>query len=107
MMSAMLPSGLLAKVFSMNNNHYDDIFQATLEKWGEEAQYDQAIEECAELIAALKHFKRGKVTQNQVVDELADVILMVKQLMFIFGEERVSQSIDKKVLKLRTLLHGS
>lgn len=89
----------------MEKQQYSEIFQATLEKWGEEAQYDQTIEECAELIAALKHFKRGRVTEDHIIDELADVILMSQQLMFMFGEGRVSQAIDKKIYKLRSLLH--
>ena len=31
---------------------YRELYQATLHKWGVEAQYDQAVEECAELIAS-------------------------------------------------------
>jgi NTP pyrophosphatase (non-canonical NTP hydrolase) len=83
---------------------YDSIYRATLAKWGEEAQYDQAVEECAELIAALKHFKRDKVGQEHVIDELADVALMVGQLSFMLGEERVQQAIEKKLAKLQNLL---
>lgn len=90
----------------MENKTYSDIFHTTLEKWGEEAQYDQTIEECAELIAVLKHFKRGKVSEDEIIDELADVILMTEQLRFMFGEGRVSLAIDKKVSKLRSLLQA-
>ncbi|APG26354.1 MAG: MazG nucleotide pyrophosphohydrolase domain-containing protein [Syntrophotalea acetylenica] len=90
----------------MDNKAYADIFDATLQKWGIEAQYDQAIEECAELIAALKHFKRGKVTESEIIDELADVILMTQQLVFMLGEDRVDSAITRKVEKLRLLLHA-
>ena len=38
---------------------YRDIYAKTIDKWGEKAQYAQAIEECAELIATLQHFARG------------------------------------------------
>jgi NTP pyrophosphatase (non-canonical NTP hydrolase) len=85
---------------------YDSIYRATLAKWGEEAQYDQAVEECAELITALKHFKRDKVGCEQVIDELADVALMVGQLSFMFGEERVQRAIDNKLAKLQKLLES-
>lgn len=80
------------------------LYQATLAKWGEDAQYDQAVEECAELIAALKHFRRGKVNQQAVIDELADVTLMVGQLTWMFGAERVEESVQKKLEKLNKLL---
>ncbi|BCR04542.1 hypothetical protein DESUT3_16110 [Desulfuromonas versatilis] len=80
------------------------IYQATLKKWGAEAQYDQAVEECAELIAVLKHFRRGKVGEQEVVNELADVTLMVGQLTYMFGPGKVEAAIDEKLAKLQQLL---
>ena len=83
---------------------YKQIYQRTLDKWGREAQFDQAVEECAELIAVLKHWRRGKVNEEQVVDELADVWLMVGQLVYMFGEQRVACAVEQKVDKLAKLL---
>lgn len=80
------------------------LYRATLEKWGTEGQYDQAIEECAELIAALKHFKRGKADAEAVIAELADVSLMVGQLSYMFGEEKVQAAVQEKLAKLDRLL---
>jgi len=86
------------------------LYQATLDKWGEDAQYDQAVEECAELIAALKHFRRGKVDQQvdqqAVIDELADVTLMLGQLTWMFGSELVEKSVQQKLEKLNKLLES-
>ncbi len=81
-----------------------DIYQATLDRWGEEAQYDQAVEECAELIAALKHYKRRRIGPQQLVEELADVTLMVGQLTWMLGAERVEQAVAAKLDKLRRML---
>lgn len=83
---------------------YQEIYAKTIEKWGEEAQYDQMIEECAELIATLQHFARGKVDKEAVVDELADVFLMVGQLTYMFGEDQLADAVEKKVAKLQLLL---
>ncbi len=83
---------------------YEEIYRATLEKWGVEGQYDQAVEECAELITALKHFKRGRISEEAVIAELADVALMVGQLTYMFGEERVAAAIAQKIAKVRELL---
>lgn len=82
----------------------EPVFRATLTKWGEEAQYDQAVEECAELIAALKHFKRQRIGREQLIDELADVALMVGQLSWMLGEETVSRAMERKLAKLQGLL---
>ncbi|MCD6582655.1 MAG: antitoxin [Desulfuromusa sp.] len=84
----------------------EQLYQATLDKWGEDAQYDQMVEECAELIAALKHFRRGKVDQQVVIDELADVTLMLGQLTWMFGTELVEASVQKKLEKLSKLLES-
>ena len=81
-----------------------DVYRATLKKWGEKAQYEQMVEECAELIAALKHFERGKIGRNEIIAELADVTLMVGQLTWMFGEDEVATAIDTKLAKLDKLL---
>lgn len=82
----------------------ESLYQATIDKWGIEAQYEQMVEECAELIAALKHFQRGKVDQQTVINELADVTLMVGQLTWMFGQETVNLAIEDKLEKLDELL---
>ncbi len=81
-----------------------NIYRATLEKWGEKAQYEQMVEECAELITALKHFERGKTKRSDIIAELADVTLMVGQLTWMFGEKEVAAAIDVKLAKLDALL---
>lgn len=83
---------------------YQTIYRATLAKWGEAAQYEQMVEECAELIAALKHFQRGKIERNALIDELADVRLMVGQLSWMLGVDEVESAIAKKLAKLQGLL---
>lgn len=83
----------------------ENLYKATLEKWGEDAQYDQAVEECAELIAALKHFRRGKIDHQAVIDELADVTLMLGQLSWMFGEELVQKTVEMKLSKLKKLIN--
>jgi NTP pyrophosphatase (non-canonical NTP hydrolase) len=80
--------------------HFRDLYRASLDKWGETAQYDQAVEECAELIASLKHLKRGRADEDAVAEELADVYLMVGQLVYLLGEERVAEAIARKVRRL-------
>lgn len=62
------------------------------------------VEECAELIAAIKHFQREKIDKQDVIDELADVTLMLGQLTWMFGEEQVNKTVEKKLQKLEHLL---
>ena len=81
-----------------------DLYAKTIDKWGEQAQYAQAVEECAELIATLQHFTRGKVDRAAVVDELADVYLMIGQLIYMFGDEAFTTAVENKIIKLHQLL---
>jgi NTP pyrophosphatase (non-canonical NTP hydrolase) len=83
------------------------VYQTTLDKWGEDTQYDQAVEECAELIVALKHFRRGKIDRQAVINELADVTLMLGQLTWMFGTDQVNKAISAKLKKLDKLLASS
>jgi len=83
---------------------YEEIYRATIEKWGVEAQYDQAVEECAELITAIKHYRRGKIGKTELLSELADVSLMLGQLTYMLGESELEAVLSKKVSKLNKLL---
>jgi len=88
----------------MEQKPLSQVYSETINKWGEEAQYDQMIEECAELIVAIKHFKRGKTNRQTVIDELADITLMLGQLTWMFGAENIDTAVQNKLNKLQRLL---
>lgn len=81
-----------------------DLYRRTLAVWGEQAQYDQCIEECAELSVALLHYRRTKGSRQAVVDEIADVILMLGQLRWMFDPQEVDLAVERKRAKLERLL---
>lgn len=54
--------------------------------YGAEAQIDQTLEELAELATALCHFKKHPKSEdilNNVHEEMADVYIMIQQLMHL------------------------
>jgi NTP pyrophosphatase (non-canonical NTP hydrolase) len=74
---------------------------AALERWGVAAQVSQTIEECAELIVALnKHTTRtpSPETHDNVVDEIADLEMMLAQMRLTFGisDEMLAKRIKRK-----------
>jgi ribosomal-protein-alanine N-acetyltransferase len=82
---------------------------AALNAWGVDAQVDMAVEELAELIVALhKHVKRTHVgdTLANVLDEIADVELMLGQMRLIFGisDNALRERIAVKTAKLENYL---
>lgn len=73
-----------------------------IEAWGVENQINLAQEECAELIVALSHNWRGR--EANVVEEIADVQILLDQLKCIFGVGAVEIAIDKKMERLKERL---
>ena len=84
-----------------------ETFRAAVETWGIDAQADMAEEEAAEFIAASKHYARGKVDADELVDELADIRIMQEQLAEFIGRKRVDRRIQEKMDRLRERLDQS
>lgn len=73
-------------------------------EWGIEAQTDLAIEEMGELIVAINHYRRGRVGIDSVQEEIADVMIAMKQLAMIYGEIGVDKFIKQKTQRLEQRL---
>lgn len=85
------------------------IYDEATTLWGLVAQYDQCIEEMAELTVAINKYKRkilygeykGKDVAESVVEEIADVSLCLEQMMYFFKDYNIDSIIDKKLNKLK------
>jgi len=62
------------------------LFEQAVELWGEPYQIDLLIEECAELIEAIS---LHGINSIEVVDEVADVLIMCAQARMMVGEALV------------------
>ena len=83
----------------------NELYRAALDHWGADAQMDQAIEECSELIKAICKYKRDPDSANAMAaikEEAADVFIMLEQLSLITGPFEEEKS--EKLKKLKTLL---
>jgi len=72
------------------------ILDRAIKQWGIEAQLDMLVEEAGELIVAIQHMKRGRVTWNEVAEEIADVRIMTSQFHTLDG---VSDMIHRKEME--------
>lgn len=85
-----------------------ELYKKAIETWGKDAQTGVAIEELAELIVAIQHFRRGKADKTAVLSEIADVEIMCEQLKLIFDDAgEVNKIKETKIDKLtkRLKLH--
>lgn len=72
------------------------VLSRAFERWGDQKQIGMGMEECAETIAALNHFERGRVPIQTVIDEFADAFVCVAQVLHTKG--------DKSLLRLESAI---
>lgn len=85
----------------MTEKAYNDAITIIAMHYGMKAQSMQACEECAELIQAVSKLTRG-VTEMRILalaEEIADVRIMMSQLMQLYGipETEVAALVDVKL----------
>lgn len=80
--------------------------EAAVSHWGEDAQTRVAIEEYAEAIVALCHKLRNRAKEGEAAEEIADVLIMSFQMIFILGEYTVMGALNGKAERLRRTLYG-
>lgn len=79
---------------------------AIVEIYGSDHQQDKAIEECSELIQAICKYKECLDHVENIVDEIADVEIMLNQLKIIFDctkevEERIQFKINRQLERIK------
>lgn len=65
-----------------------EIYQKTIQKWGQRAQLEMAQEESTELALAIRKFIRNGNYQtfDDLSNEMADVEIMTEQIKFMYPE---------------------
>lgn len=74
------------------------VLKAAVDHYGVAAQMDQTIEECAELVLAIRHYQRNRT--NNLAEEVADVEIMADQLRLVLGDTLVDQYKEQKITRL-------
>lgn len=85
----------------MNKEEKLKLYQKAIDVWGIEAQRNMAFEELGELNTALARDRRGRVTREEILTELADVTIMCEQLALFLGYDDYEKEIDNKLVRLR------
>ena len=78
----------------------EDIYHRALRVWGKEPQMLQVIEEMSELIKEiLKNVNRKKDNVNELIEETADVEIMLEQLKCCYNIKDKVETYKKDKLK--------
>lgn len=75
-----------------------------IRRYGYELQYTVAMEECAELIQAIsKRLRKADDGNGDLIGEMADVIVMIEQMMVInkIDIDDIDEVIEQKLERMR------
>ena len=92
----------------MLDKKYIEIIEKIVNKYGKNAQVLQSIEEMAELTKELlKNINRGKNNENEIIMEIADVVVMLMQLILIYDidAEKILGAMEYKLLRQKERMH--
>lgn len=75
-----------------------EIIIKSIQHYGQDNQSTVCMEECAELIQAISKAKRGKINRDNMVEEIADVLICIEMLkqMYMISNEKINKWIEKK-----------
>lgn len=76
------------------------MYAGALTEYGTEAQKMMLIEEIGELLNAFAKFPRGRAKAEDVIEELADVSIMVEQMALLYGWSRFESIREQKLMRL-------
>ena len=87
----------------MNKKERNRLYKRIHEKFGTKIQLIIAIEEMSELTKELTKTIRGYDRQENIIEEIADVRIMIEQLELIFDcHDEVSKQMDLKLFIPKT-----
>ena len=87
--------------------HANEVCREAVDTFGWEKQSLIAVEEMSELTKEIIKRHRGLANFMHIAEEIADVQVMLLQLVYMFDlEERVEQSLRFKIERLKTKLEG-
>ena len=86
----------------------DELLRQAIRQFGTVTQALVAVEEMSELQKEiLKSVNRGQNNRTHILEELVDVLIMLRQLVFIYGNtySEIQEIVDKKQERLKGYLN--
>ena len=77
-----------------------ELYREALGKYGVVNQKWMLIEECGELVNAFAKLNRGRAKKQDIITELADVYIMVRQIALWWGLEDFYKEKERKLKRL-------
>ena len=74
------------------------VIARSVDHYGEEIQATVCMQECAELIQSISKEKRGKIDRDNMIEEIADVLICIETLKQIYSipDLNIEEWIERK-----------
>ena len=74
------------------------IITDSIQHYGKNNQSTVCMEECADLIQAISKAKHGKIDRDNMIEEIADVLICIEMLkqMYMISDDKINKWIEKK-----------
>lgn len=85
-----------------------NVVQNSIKHYGSDLQTTVCMEECSELIQAISKMKRGKDSRDNLIEEMADVMICMDILKQVYGvsdneiQNYVCQKQDRCVERMKS-----
>lgn len=76
-----------------------ELFDLALEKFGVEHEIDITIGEIGEFLTCIGRKAQNRLQIDEIIDEIADVLICMNQMARIYGWEKVKERIKVKMKK--------
>ena len=84
-----------------------NIMQDAVKIYGQDAQMQMLVEECAEVIQAVCKYNRkdkDEEAEKHLCEEVADAMIMLTQAQMMLDEKLIAAIAEKKIERLKTRL---
>ena len=88
----------------MTEKEQKEIQQLALNTHSIVKQQWMLVEECGELLNAIAKSKRDRAGKDEIITELADVSIIVEQMVFFYGEDDFKKEKERRLLRLKKRL---
>lgn len=80
-----------------------NVLNLSVAYYGQDSQLNVAVEEMSELIKEICKYKRGSQNRDAIIEETADVIIMIGNLRQIFNmtDDEINHAISFKQARLK------
>ena len=82
-----------------------EIVERVAKHYGFTPLLDIMVEECGEMIVAINHYKRQRVSTERLIEEIADIWIVLKQMGVFLDESSIAKVVDYKLRRVERVIN--